>query len=776
MSKKQILFFTFIFIVFPIYSWANNYREKPDTIKTYILDEVVITSTSTSLKETNKIQSLPGSISILTPRVLEQNKITSIVDLSNVVPNLYIPDYGSKMTSAIYMRGVGARSSGQTVGIYVDGISLLNKSGFNFEFSDVRCIEVLRGPQGTLYGRNAMSGIVFIETRSGLDLQGTELRFSGGNYDAYKASINHRFKLSDKVGFSLNGFYNHLGGYFENHYDGRKADWLNESGGKVRLDWKPNRTTSIMFSSDYNRVRQGAFPYGLYNPTLDKVSPINYNEEGGYKRDMVSNRLNILKQFEHFSFTSLTGYQYLSDKMNMDQDYSPEDIFTLSQNQKEYNITQELVLKNKDNRPYKWMLGAFGFYQHNSMDAFVEFRPGGIRKIIGTQFEKLNQDGVMPVKLFVDDSKTVLVPSFFKQPKYGFALYHQSTIEDLFLPGLSLTGGIRLDYEYQKIDYNSSAAFRFGVQISGFEKKTWLDTPSVLKGVADQKIWQVLPRMTIKYKCTPTITTYFSIAKGYKAGGYNEQIFADLIQEQQKMDMMNRMLKLPLKTIERVADLLSYDPEISYNYELGFHSAFLKDRFSIDASLFLMDVRDVQITRFVASGAGRMLLNAGKSQNKGFEMSFRSRLTDHLTVDLNYGYTHAKFTDYATNRKVGKELEEVNYKGNYVPYIPRYTFSTVFSYHRFLDASRFFFDHFQATLSIQRFGTSYWTIENNHKQKGYDLLNSKITVGKGITEFSFWMRNITNKDYALFYFESLGNPFMQKGKPMTFGFDLTLKF
>ena len=150
-----------------------------DTIKTYNMGEVIVTS---STKETNNLRTLPGSVSILSPQMISGRQIDALKDISSFVPNLYMPDYGAKLTSAIYIRGIGARSSGQSVGLYVDNVPYLDKSTFDFELTDIQRIEVLRGPQGTLYGRNAMGGIVNIYTISPIYNQAKKISQSAGSY------------------------------------------------------------------------------------------------------------------------------------------------------------------------------------------------------------------------------------------------------------------------------------------------------------------------------------------------------------------------------------------------------------------------------------------------------------------------------------------------------------------------------------------------------------------------------------------------------------------
>ena len=146
---------------------------------------------------------------MFTPQHIAGRQIDALKDLSSFVPILYIPDYGSRMTSAIYIRGIGARSSGQSIGMYVDDVPYLDKSTFDFELSDIQRIEVLRGPQGTLYGRNSMGGIVKVYTISPFDFQGKKISLSAGNYGNIKAKASHYGMLSDKIGFTAGVYYDH---------------------------------------------------------------------------------------------------------------------------------------------------------------------------------------------------------------------------------------------------------------------------------------------------------------------------------------------------------------------------------------------------------------------------------------------------------------------------------------------------------------------------------------------------------------------------------------
>ncbi len=141
----------------------DKYINPADTTKVVDIEEVVIIA---SPKESGKLRQLPSSVSLISQKQMKAHHVASLKDVSALSPNFYMPDYGSKLTSAIYIRGIGSRMNTPAVGLYVDNIPYLDKSAFDFNFFDIERIDILRGPQGTLYGRNTMGGLVKVNTRS----------------------------------------------------------------------------------------------------------------------------------------------------------------------------------------------------------------------------------------------------------------------------------------------------------------------------------------------------------------------------------------------------------------------------------------------------------------------------------------------------------------------------------------------------------------------------------------------------------------------------------
>lgn len=771
MKRELILFFVALALT------ANGIKadgisiHENDTIRTFNMDEVVVTS---STKETNDLRKLPGSVSILSPQMIAGRQIDALKDISSFVPNLYMPDYGSKMTSAIYIRGIGARSSGQSIGLYVDNIPYLDKSSFDFELTDIQRIEVLRGPQGTLYGRNAMGGIVNIYTLSPFNFQGTKLSVSGGNYGQFKAKASHYNKLSETVGISLSGYYDRNDGYFTNQYTGEKADHEESAGGRFKLDWQitPNFLAAYTFSYDY--ADQGAFPYGKYDPETGKVASVNINDPCSYTRNMLANHLFLEYKTDQFTLTSTTGYQWLKDDMLMDQDYDTLSIFTLNQKQKQKAISEEIAIRSNTKGNYQWSFGLYGFYNSLKTEGPVTFKSDGITNILQKVFDGLKDIYPnMPSLTILDEE--LYIPGSFDTPSYGTALFHQSTINNLFTQGLSLTAGIRLDYEKQEMKYQSNAKMSLGMKMGSMSNPVDISSmyeETVIDLSTSQDFWQVLPKVSLKYECTPRTFTYLSVAKGYKTGGYNVQLSADVMKAQMQYDMMSTfqsmMPDVEIKEPSPIEDVASYKPEKSWNYELGVRSELVKDRLQTELTFFYMDIRDIQITQFVSSGNGRILTNAGKAESYGAELSLRAQLLPGWSADLNYGYTHATFKDYNNGQE--------DFAGNYIPYTPRHTLSLCTQYTKLLKNG--WFDQFTASAQLTGAGKIFWSEANDLTQNFYCQLNAKVGVRKGAVNFNLWGRNLTDTKYSAFYFYSTATEqdFMQRGKPLQFGAELALTF
>lgn len=382
------------------------------------------------------------------------------------------------------------------------------------------------------------------------------------------------------------------------------------------------------------------------------------------------------------------------------------------------------------------------------------------------------------------------LPGVYRKPSKGIALFEQSSINDMFgAEGLSLTFGIRADYEHTAIEYFTETK---GVAINvtppvpnapSIEVKS--DT--IMEGRFSKDFWQVLPKVALQYDIMDNAYVYFTVSKGYKTGGYNEQSFSKISQDIMKESLMKAVMggmpggggvrppgvpaadqAVPL-TLEQQ---LSFDPEVSWNYELGGRLSFLNNKLQTDFSLFAIDVNNIQLIHITEGG--RTVSNGGKSSSKGVELSFAYTPTRSLSFFTEYGFVDAKFKNYTTIDKGG---EPIDYSGNKIPFAPRHTLSVGSSFRHSFNGNSFI-DQIRASVQYTGAGKIYWTESNNASQPFYGLTNATFTVEKGNVGLMIWGKNIFDTSYNAFYFEPSDisgpiGPYAQHGYPARFGATLT---
>lgn len=781
--------------VLPAYSLPinENISAPADTTRVIDIEEVVVIATP---KENNRLRQQPLSATSFSQGDMRNNSVTSVKSLSGLVPNLFIPDYGSKLTTSVYVRGIGSRINTPAVGLYVDNIPFIDKSAFDFNYSDIERIDVLRGPQGTLYGRNTMGGLIRVFTKSPFTYQGTDVSLGAATYNNYKASVTHYHRISDKFAFSAGAFYEHDGGFFENvARNNEKIDKGNEAGGRMRAIWLPKDNLKLDFTVNYEYLNQGGYPYQLtslsendiyYQDIKGDLGKVAYNNECGYMRHLLNGGLNLEHQADNFILSSVTGFQYLKDEMNLDQDFTRKNVYTMSQRQNSKTLSEEIVLKSKPGRRWQWTTGVSGFYQWLDTEGPVTFHEDGISSLMEDNvngiFKKIKEEKPMMPDMSLDiTDNNILIGGNFKSPMLSTGIYHQSTINDIIFEGLSFTAGLRMEYERYWLDYNSNANINFDFKISVMPMpfKDLKSSPNVNGNISHDYI-QLLPKFALQYDFNKNNNIYASVTKGYRSGGYNIQMFSEIVQgemingmiaalDEKSHGMVSQMGgdKIPHYEYD-IQETTMYKPEYSWNYEIGSHLTIFDGRLQADIAAFYMDTHDQQISRFAASGLGRTTINAGKSRSIGGELALKAQITDAFSINGNYGYTHATFTDYVVS-------DEVNYNGNYVPFVPKHTFNIGGQY-IFRMKRGAWLDNIIVNANYKGAGRIYWTEQNNAYQDLYGTLNGRVSLNKGNGQIGLWINNALNTDYQAFYFESMDRGFAQMGRPMQIGVDFRCRF
>lgn len=713
-------------------------KEGPDTLA---IGEVTVTS----IKQARSLLRQPVSVTTLRQGELERLNVSGMKGVSEIAPNFYMPEYGSRMTASVYVRGIGARIDQPAVGLNVDNVPYLNKDAYDFDMQDIQRIEVLRGPQSTLYGRNTIAGLINITTLSPLHYQGVRAMAEAATGNNYRLGLSAYGLLSRGLGMSVSAYGAYRGGYFRNTYNGERADREKNGSLRWKTSWRPADNLLIENVASYGHSRQSGYPYAF-----EETEKINYNDTCFYKRSTFTDGLTLNWVTPHFTLASITGFQYLSDNMTLDQDFLPESYFTLTQKQRDRNVTQDIVIRGKAG-DYGWLAGVFGFYKYADINAPVTFKEDGINRLI---LDNVNSQLPAGMRLAWDQPE-LLLGSDFRNPVKGIAVYHQSSYD---IDNLSLSLGLRFDYEHTALRYHSYAdasATMWRGQIPLRTQEIHIDNSDRLK----QHFAQFLPKFSITYNL-PHSAVFFSVAKGYKSGGFNTQMFSDFLQ-QRLMEEMGRPAEYD------VDKMVKYRPEISWNYELGGHFSVDRNRVYSTFALFLIECRDQQLTMFPdGTTTGRIMANAGRTRSLGGEFTLNYRPTDRWHFNLAYGYTRATFRRFSDGIN--------DFRGKRVPYAPSNTLFTAATYRQPLTLG--WLNAVSLTADMRGTGSIYWDEANLWRQPFYTEFGATLRFEFPAGSFELWGKNLTDRSFNTFRFESMSNSFFQRGLPARGGLTLRLDF
>lgn len=809
MIKYRRLFsIVYLTLTLAITAEANNTNPVTpainDTSKIVDIDEVIVISQP---KESFSLRQQPLSSTMLGANDLKRITMRDLRDLTAFVPSFTMPSYGSRYTSSIYIRGIGSRINSPAVGVYTDGIPLASKSAYNSHNYELSRIDILRGPQGTLYGVNTEGGLIRTYSISPMDYQGTRAKLSLGSHFTRQIELAHYAKVSNKTAWSLAGFYNGQKGFFTNTTTSKRADKANEAGGKLRIIHQPNSSLKFDYILDYQYVRQNAFPYGLWN---DETQSPASNRQSNYRRNMLNTGINITKQWNNMSFSSTTSYQLIKDYMLMDIDYMPYDFMQMEERQHQNAITHEMVLKGQKslmddskNLAWRWTLGSFSSYQWNKVEAPVSFysdmnnmlsnkiqaamynamvnamtaryEATGMSTEQATEMAKqiINQRGGVNVST---DLSTI--PGSFHLPVFNQGIFHESSFD--LSHRLTLTAGIRYDYTLVKISYNALAEMTCDATVMGS-----LATSHIQSSIANKirnSYHQLLPKLGLSYKLGSNGSNFYGvISKGYRSGGYNYQMFSDILQTELSNNSSQRGEYTIPHTDEdynNIAQTITYAPETTWNYEIGAH--LNGNSVQMDIAAFLTTVNNLQLSVMAGNyGFGRMMVNAGRSRSLGAELALRgTHLDNHLTWSASYAFTQSVFRDYMDTQTINGVSTLVNYRHQRVPFIPQHTLGSTVDYR--IDTHYTAIQAIVVGANLSAQGSIYWNNDNSLRQPFYAIAGIHCDALLRNVSISLWGRNITNSRPNTFVVESsaTGNPliFAQQGNPRQIGIDIKLNW
>ena len=718
--------------------WAITASEVQDTL--------LQPASVTALKEVVSPDRIASPISIIRKEELYRRGTYRPNMMSGILPGLHIPAYGASLTSTIYLRGLGSRMENPAMGLYLDGIPVVDKNAYDFDWEGIRNVTMVRGPQGTLYGRNAMGGVMSLQSVAPSDVSGIDLHLEYGSASTLRAGTviplgNHIIAAS----------FRHGDGFFPNEYKKRNCDPYD--GISAHWRWELPSRDRFCFSNTLwtSMSSEGGFAYALWKD--GQLLPVSYNDEGSYQRISVIDGMNARWFGEAVIADASASIQLLADDMRMDQDYTPESIFTLQQKQLSGAGTLEIRFRRNDgNAAWQPQTGLFALYKLNHLGAPVTFKQDGIQRLI---LDNANSHIPADIGYLAIPDPEFPVDSDFLIGAWNVALFHESVFTR---EKWTMTAGLRLDYEGSRMDYDCLASLHYRF-VPTMKADKAFSVP--YRGRSHQAAFEVLPKLSVLYRASDKLSLYSTVSKGYRAGGFNTQIFSDILQN----EMMNSLMKdlgvyLDRPIVSVSADNTQYDPETAWNIELG--TRFRKKDLRAELSAYYLAVRNQQLTVFPPGmSTGRMMTNAGRSRNKGIEAEL-DWTPDHFRAHLSSSWCDARFIRYDDGNH--------DYAGNHIPYVPRNTLYISAGYSFQLPGCQL-----EVDSGAMGDGPIWWNEDNSLREPFHLRLDGRIALVFPRWEAYIRGENLTDTPGRSFYFKSIGNEFFASFRPRIFLVGLSIK-
>ncbi len=578
--------------------------------------------TVTAQKREENVQEVPVAVSVMNDIDIKDAVIEATHDIQNFVPNMKTGAAGSRgYYNLISIRGISNTGIGDPgVALYIDDIPYTDTYIFNTPIFDVDRIEVLKGPQGTLYGKNTEAGAINIVTKQPGNKIGGWASVELGTYDYIKGAASLDVPvIADTLAFRITGFADRRNGYIKNVTNDSDVDGQQTKAGRIGAYYTPTDDLSINLNLSYTDMDDGGFP--LVPMNKDKYAEgtgigslgdfeIAKNYEGESKSQDILSSLKVKYEMDALDIIAVTGLRSNDNKLTLDGDATPAPMFIGFNSNDATAFTQEVRFISKPEiTDFKWIIGAF--YGNEDKD-------------ISTGYI-LEKDAAEFYNVPVGTTDKMAA----RQTAIDAALFGQSTLRFLD-EKLGLTFGLRYDIARRTID----------------REHLYGETPSV-PGYDDSTTFtKFLPKFAIDYRLTNHIMAYGNYAKGYKAGGYS---FA----------------------VDNLEDA-KYDPEISDAFEVGLKSEFpdMGLRFNIAGFYTLVD--DYQ-DRVQIDQTTVLQSNVSTMTAYGVEVESEYRFAEEWTLLGTFGYTDARYGDYV-------DPSGVNVKDNHVSLIPEYDLGLALQY------------------------------------------------------------------------------------------------
>lgn len=680
------------------------------------LREIIVTAQ----RRTESLQDVPLAVSALDSTRIREAGFRDVEDLAGSVPSLNISALFGTSNPKIFMRGIGNNNFNQTseskVAVYLDQVYLSAPSGQLFQMYDLERIEILRGPQGTLYGKNATGGAISVYSKLPDDTSEGYLRAGVGNFGSTQLEGAVTVPLSDTLSARVAGTWLKRDGYMTDLGTGQKVNDQDQWAARGILRWRPSESIDISLNihgGSSDATNNNSAHRGLFDPTqlalgnlvrLDGedvvqgrgVDVVGYSDpdpdpyvntfgtETFAKVDIFGASLVGDFDFDAGVLTSVTGFERSERKIRQEGNGSPSTIFTIDWGPSTFeSISQEFRFASHSDGAFNWLVGAFGFHERGQVSNFYDLTDvsaflGGVEAFDQSYVQKTDTLGV----------------------------FAQASLD--FTDRLTFTLGGRINYEKRTLDHQSFATTR--------DKVSLLPGPLIDLDLEDS--WtEWSGRIALDYQVADGVLAFVSANRGFTSGGFNTGAFND-----------------PLGAVR------TFDPETLVSYEAGLKSTLLDGRAQLNLTGFIYDYSDLQVFTFTPSGL-QFIENASDASVKGVELELQALLFPNFELGGNLSLMESEFQEFI--RVVGGVAEDLS--GNRLIGAPNFQANIFAKYTIPFDSGNFWIRG-DFTHTGNRYFDERQIIDLSSEGSTQNL-NASIgyTSDDDSWEVSIWAKNLTDE-------------------------------
>lgn len=694
----------------------------------------------TGLRRADSLQDTPAAITAFTAQAIEDARIIRPADFVNLTPNVNLVETQNAGNAFIIIRGITqARNSEPSVAVVVDGVQQVNPAQFNQALFDIEQIEVLKGPQGALYGRNAIGGAIIVTTRDPGDTLEGNVTAGIDNGFGYSLRGGVSGPLGPDGGFRLSGQWQDTNGYIPNTFLNEDADPVENLSLRGRLLFDLSDDFELDLRASMDQLRTQALYFNIVTDVNDTSLPVRVNNAGQNDRDIYNLSMRLSYTNDNFTVTSVTSYDWLQEILTGDAfDFRPiEESFFFRPpnsplgfglglgfdlNQSQFldveAASQELRVQSPENQPLFWMFGGYFIATERYISTGNMLDTGnGVFPV----YRVPSTNPLNPQTSFLADSQDNFAWSLFGNLGYEFS--------DQFRADVSLR------YDHDKRENTTLTPTGFLPNVPGFP-------PAVSGEVRTESFDDWQPKVTLTWTPTDAVTVYGGYSRGFRSGGFNQSGVGAIAAG---------------NAIVGVNDI--YEAETADTFEVGAKLQFLDNMLSFNTAAYRTISKNSYFFVFLAANSTQNLGNVPKTEIQGAEFEATLRPMRDLSLTAAYGLTYSDIKEFPAPAAIGDEA----------PLISRSTINLGLQYNPALT------NDLDALIRVdyRRTGKTWWDVPNTTVRDPIELVNARVGVEGESWGLHAYATNLFNEEYNA---EFSPGGFVFKARPRVYGLEATLRY